>query len=83
MHLPTALQPFASLPPVAVCANFEFIWDHSAVDADGDELVYSFCSPLDGGGTPMVAADTTAPSPIHLHSPLTKRWLTLAAFSGD
>ena len=42
---------FASLPPVAVCANFEFIWDHSAVDADGDELVYSLCSPLDGGGT--------------------------------
>ena len=33
---------FLELPPVAVCANFEFTWDHSAIDADGDELVYSF-----------------------------------------
>ena len=42
---------FQELPPVAVCANFEFTWDHSAIDADGDLLVYSFCAPLDGGGT--------------------------------
>ena len=42
---------FQELPPVAVCANFDFVWDHSAIDADGDELVYSFCAPLDGGGT--------------------------------
>ena len=42
---------FQELPPVAVCANFNFTWDHSAIDPDGDELVYSFCAPLDGGGT--------------------------------
>lgn len=42
---------FQELPPVAVCANFEFTWDHSAVDPDGDELIYSLCAPLDGGGT--------------------------------
>ena len=42
---------FQELPPVAVCANFDFSWDHSAVDPDGDELVYSFCAPFDGGGT--------------------------------
>ncbi|MGB2470455.1 MAG: hypothetical protein ACPIA5_06355, partial [Flavobacteriales bacterium] len=42
---------FQELPPVAVCANFDFTWDHSAIDPDGDELVYSFCAPLDGGGT--------------------------------
>jgi len=42
---------FQELPPVAVCANFDFVWDHSAIDLDGDELVYSFCAPLDGGGT--------------------------------
>ena len=36
---------------MAVCANFEFTWDHSATDDDGDELVYSLCAPLDGGGT--------------------------------
>jgi len=42
---------FQELPPVAVCANFAFTWDHSAIDPDGDELVYSLCAPLDGGGT--------------------------------
>ncbi|MEC8400410.1 MAG: PKD domain-containing protein, partial [Bacteroidota bacterium] len=42
---------FQELPPVAVCANFDFSWDHSAIDPDGDELSYSFCAPFDGGGT--------------------------------
>ena len=42
---------FQELPPVAVCANFDFNWNHSALDADGDQLVYSFCAPFDGGGT--------------------------------
>ena len=42
---------FQELPPVAVCANFEFTWNHSAIDPDGDQLVYEFCAPLDGGGT--------------------------------
>ena len=63
---------FASLPPVAVCANFEFIWDHSAVDVDGDELVYSLCSPLDGGGTGGGMAQT-ALCPIHLRLRHTRR----------
>ena len=39
---------FQELPPVAVCANFDFTWDHSAIDLDGDELVYSFCAPWTG-----------------------------------
>ncbi len=42
---------FQELPPVAVCANFDFSWNHSAIDPDGDELSYSFCAPFDGGGT--------------------------------
>jgi len=54
---------FQELPPVAVCANFEFTWDHSAIDPDGDELVYSFCTPLDGGGT-NTNADGGLDSPI-------------------
>ena len=29
-------------------ADFEFFFDHSATDSDGDELVYSFCAPFDG-----------------------------------
>lgn len=39
---------FQELPPVALCSNLPFVWDHSAVDSDGDELVYSLCAPLQG-----------------------------------
>ncbi|MAU75570.1 MAG: hypothetical protein CL831_01710 [Crocinitomicaceae bacterium] len=41
---------FQTFPPVALCANFEFFFDHAAIDPDGDELVYSLCAPFDGGG---------------------------------
>jgi len=40
---------FQELPPVALCANLPFVWDHSATDPDGDELVYSLCAPRQGG----------------------------------
>ena len=43
-------------PPVAICANFEFFFDHSATDSDGDELIYSFCAPFHG-------ADGVDPAP--------------------
>ena len=49
---------FNNFPPVALCANAEFIFDHSATDADADSLSYSFCSPM-LGGTP----DAPAPAP--------------------
>ncbi|MEO1437778.1 MAG: PKD domain-containing protein, partial [Bacteroidota bacterium] len=42
---------FNDFPPIVICAN-EFInFDHAATDADGDSLVYRFCTPLTGGGT--------------------------------
>ncbi|MFN0032917.1 MAG: PKD domain-containing protein [Flavobacteriales bacterium] len=37
---------FISFPPVFICMNVPFEMDHSAVDLDGDDLVYSFCNPL-------------------------------------
>ncbi len=41
---------FNDFPPIVICAG-EFInFDHSASDVEGDSLVYSFCSPLIGGG---------------------------------
>ena len=40
---------FQELPPVALCSNLPFVWNHSAVDPDGDDLVYSLCAPLQGG----------------------------------
>lgn len=49
---------FTNFPPVALCANAEFFFDHSATDPDGDQLVYEFCTPM-LGGTP----DFPAPVP--------------------
>ncbi|MCB0613481.1 MAG: hypothetical protein KDC75_09240 [Phaeodactylibacter sp.] len=41
---------FDEFPPIVICAGSPLEFDHSATDADGDQLVYSFCSPLAGGG---------------------------------
>lgn len=41
---------FNNFPPIIICKGFPLDFDHSATDADGDQLVYSFCSPWDGGG---------------------------------
>lgn len=39
---------FIEWPPIALCANKEFVFDHSASDPDGDSLAYQFCAPLKG-----------------------------------
>ncbi len=41
---------FKNFPPTVVCANAPFVFDHAAIDKDGDSLYYRFCSPLYGGG---------------------------------
>jgi gliding motility-associated-like protein len=41
---------FKSFPPTVICSNYPLNFDHSAVDADGDILRYSFCEPYTGGG---------------------------------
>ena len=42
---------FNNFPPVVICVNEELVFNHSAVDPDGDLLVYELCSPIKGGGT--------------------------------
>lgn len=39
---------FTDFPPVALCHDIDFTFDHSATDADGDSLVYKFCEPFQG-----------------------------------
>ncbi len=40
---------FQLFPPSVICANRQLNFDHSATDAEGDQLVYEFCTPFLGG----------------------------------
>ena len=42
---------FRSFPPTVICVNQPLTFDHSATDPEGDQLIYEFCSPLEGGWT--------------------------------
>ncbi len=57
---------FNSFPPIVICAGQPFTFDHSASDAEGDQLVYEFCAPFLGGGLNFdqpTAIDGVAPDP--------------------
>lgn len=41
---------FNEFPPIGICVNNPINFDHSASDKEGDEIVYEFCAPLQGGG---------------------------------
>jgi gliding motility-associated-like protein len=41
---------YNTFPPIVVCVNEPLVYNHNAFDAEGDQLVYEFCSPLLGGG---------------------------------
>ena len=53
---------FNDYPPLLLCNNDELVFDHSATDPDGDELVYSFVTPF-AGGTPFSPAPNPPPPP--------------------
>lgn len=40
---------FNEWPRVYLCAGVPILFDHSAVDIDGDSIVYELCTPHDGG----------------------------------
>ena len=41
---------FNNFPPIGICTNDPINFDHSASDKEGDDIVYEFCAPLQGGG---------------------------------
>ena len=46
-----SMPTFNNLPPVFLCVNEPFTFDHSATDIDGDSLVYSISNPYTGINT--------------------------------
>ena len=41
---------FVNFPPMFTCEGVDLDFDHVAVDAEGDSLVYTLCEPVNGGG---------------------------------
>ena len=41
---------FDDFPPVIICADAFFSFDHGATDPDADQVTYSFCDPIAAGG---------------------------------
>ena len=48
---------FTNYPPLLLCNNDQLVFDHSATDPDGDQLVYSLV-------TPYAGADAVTPAPV-------------------
>ncbi len=53
---------FTTLPVPFICANQPFSYNHGAVDADGDSLVYTLVTPLGAGGITIGYAGTFTPT---------------------
>lgn len=56
---------FNTFPPPVICVDAPMSIDLSATDADGDQLVYKFCSPLLGGTMMNVAPNPDSPPPFN------------------
>lgn len=48
---------YTNFPPIIICNNLALSFNHSAIDPDGDVLVYSFCPALSGGGNITISPD--------------------------
>ena len=57
---------FTNYPPLLLCANEELIFDHSATEPDGDEIVYEICAPNQGGTSNNPAPNPVSPPPYDL-----------------
>ncbi|MEM1319490.1 MAG: PKD domain-containing protein [Bacteroidota bacterium] len=65
---------FIDWPPIYICSNEPIDFDHSAIDPDGDSIVYKLCTPINGGDTTTLGAMPpfnmqTTPQPVTWVSP--------------
>ena len=52
---------FTNYPPLLLCSNEELVFDHSATEPDGDDIIYEICAPNQGG-----TSGNPAPNPVQL-----------------
>jgi gliding motility-associated-like protein len=72
MKVGNSSPAFINWPDVYICANTPLVFNHSAIDADGDLLVYKTCIPFDGASiiSPQPAPPNNPPySPIQWNAP--------------
>jgi PKD repeat protein len=50
-------------PPVYICANEPIFFDQSAIDIDGDSIVYRLCTPLEGASPVIPQPQPPNPPP--------------------
>jgi len=50
---------FTNYPPLLLCSNEELVFDHSATEPDGDDIIYEICAPNQGG-----TSGNPAPNPV-------------------
>jgi gliding motility-associated-like protein len=62
-HVQNASPVFTNYPPVYICINKPIVYDNSAIDADGDSLVYRLCTPYSGAFPSDPANQFTAETP--------------------
>lgn len=54
---------FTNYPPLLLCNNDDLVFDHSATDPDGDQLVYSLVTPYAGASGLNPAPSPSPPPP--------------------
>ncbi len=84
---------FKEWPPIYICVNEPIIFDHSAVDLEGDSIVYRLCTPFDGGllGNPQPIPPAKPPyneviwrdPPYNLNNVMGGIPLTIDPFTGQ
>ncbi|MCO4814224.1 MAG: hypothetical protein KC454_05890, partial [Flavobacteriales bacterium] len=50
-HFINSSPRFIDYPPLLLCNNEDLVFDHSATDPDGDQLVYSLTTPFSGANS--------------------------------
>jgi gliding motility-associated-like protein len=55
---------FSTYPPLVLCNNDDLVFNHSAIDPDGDQLVYELITPY-AGASDVAPQPNPAPPPLY------------------